>query len=188
MGVNGNISGKNQRDRLVVSTHGLRRCKSAMAGSRGRVPIDRLKFPSGSETFQKVQASLKYYTGPCYRETGSPLILHRLNKYFGGNNPSAVLELGCGLGRMSVILKNSFGWHNTMFYLYDGDSEQDLKTDPWKGSNDTIIPGSFHNSLKLTKEFCLLNGLREEQIVLINAEKERVKTKILSMVHCKYSL
>ena len=123
-----------------------------------------MKFPKGSEKYQKVQADLHYYANPA--------IINRISKYLEPLHPSAILELGCGLGRMSVALKQHFKWDRTKFYLYDGDSEQDLKTDPWKGNNDTLVPGSFHNSLKLTKEFCLLNGIKANQLTLINAEKE----------------
>ena len=132
-------------------------------------------FPEGSEKFREQQADIVEYR--------NPTIFPRIKKYLVSLSPHNVLELGCGLGRMSVFLKNYFNWIKTKFYLYDGDSEQELISDPWGGKNDHIVKGSFHNNLKLTKEFCLLNGIQEKQIVLINAEEE-----FLNLLEVKFDL
>lgn len=79
--------------------------------------------------------------------------------------PSNVLELGSGIGRVSVFLRNYFKWDTTNFYLLDGDS------------GDVQIAGihyttnkDFYNSLDATKSFCVENNISEERLFLVNAE------------------
>jgi len=90
-----------------------------------------------------------------------------VKKYFENVSPKNVLELGCGLGRVSVAFYKAFSlWAKTNFYLLDGDSGTEQIAGINYDSNK-----SFYNSLKLTEEFCLINGVPRNQIVLINAEQ-----------------
>lgn len=96
-----------------------------------------------------------------------PPEINGVKKYFKNVSPKNVLELGCGLGRVSVAFYNAFSlWAKTNFYLLDGDSGIKQIAGINYNSNK-----SFYNSLKLTKEFCLVNGIPRNQIMLINAEQ-----------------
>lgn len=83
-------------------------------------------------------------------------------------NPNNVLEIGAGLGRVSVYLKNACKWNETKFYLLDGDSgdKQIAYT------HDSVSPDHFYNSIKAAKDFCTSNGIENKNLVLLNAEKE----------------
>jgi len=79
--------------------------------------------------------------------------------------PKRVLELGAGLGRISVFLKNYFNWDDTEFYLLDGDSgEKQIAGIHWKTKKD------FYNSITATRNFCLNNNVKSEKLFLVNAE------------------
>ena len=80
-------------------------------------------------------------------------------------NPARVLELGAGLGRVSVFLRKLYDWSSTNFYLLDGNS------------GDVQIAGlheqvgkDFYNLLEATSEYCLANGITKDKLHLINAE------------------
>ena len=79
--------------------------------------------------------------------------------------PKNVLEIGAGLGRISVFINRKYQWGSTNFFLLDGNS------------GDTQIAGlhenvgkDFYNSLDATKEFCIKNGIDSSRLKIINAE------------------
>ena len=95
-----------------------------------------------------------------------PPEIESVKGYFENVSPKNVLELGCGLGRVSAAFHKTFPlWAETNFYLLDGDSGTEQIAGISYDSDK-----SFYNSLKLTEEFCLINGIPRNQIVLINAE------------------
>lgn len=94
-------------------------------------------------------------------------------------NPKRVLELGAGLGRVSVFIKNCFDWRSTEFYLLDGDSgEEQIAGIHW----DT--KPAFYNSLASTEEFCTHNNIKEEKLFLLNAEKRWAVDKKIKFDLC----
>lgn len=100
-------------------------------------------------------------------QANSDTIIYRQPPYFSvveewvrGLNPAVCLELGAGIGRMSVYFRKKFGWQDTFFYLQDGDSG-DVQYGGIRNHND----GEFYNSLTATREFCQANGLQHFQTV-----------------------
>jgi hypothetical protein len=88
-------------------------------------------------------------------------IINRQPPYFSvveewvrGLNPGVCLELGAGIGRMSVYFFKRFGWNKTFFYLQDGDSGEIQ----YGGIRDHNR-GEFYNSFEATRSFCEANGL-----------------------------
>lgn len=79
--------------------------------------------------------------------------------------PNRALEIGAGLGRVSVYLRNKFDWHTTKFYLLDGNSGEEQIA----GLHETVGK-SFYNSLSATREYCVVNNISAENLVLLNAE------------------
>jgi len=66
--------------------------------------------------------------------------------------PKRILELGCGLGRMSVYLNKQLDY-DTEFILADYDNVSEKIKYGWN-------PGkSLYNKLNLTTKFCLMNNL-----------------------------
>ena len=90
-----------------------------------------------------------------------------IRDFLAALKPENVLEVGAGLGRVSVFLFKTYGWLNTKFHLLDGDS----------GNKQicyvhSAVSDHFYNSIKASKEFCLANGIPEENLILHNAEKD----------------
>lgn len=73
--------------------------------------------------------------------------------------PKRILELGCGLGRMSIFLNKMNIIEDTKYYL--ADSSIITNSENLYGWN----PETWYNDLKLTKEFCDLNGLKNFEII-----------------------
>lgn len=92
-----------------------------------------------------------------------------LHTFLEKQKPTRVLELGAGLGRASVFLKNKYDWNDTEFYLLDGDSGSVQIA----GVHQTLEP-CFYNSLKATYDFCVANGIESGKLHLINAETEKI--------------
>jgi len=81
--------------------------------------------------------------------------------------PNTALELGAGLGRVSVYFRNKFNWDNTKFYLLDGDSGNEQVA----GLHEEVGE-DFYNSLDATKDYCVANNIQEEKLILVNAEEK----------------
>lgn len=90
-----------------------------------------------------------------------------VEKFLKDLRPRNILEVGAGLGRVSVFLFRRFGWETTNFHLLDGNSghEQICHTHEKVGRD-------YYNSLQATKDFCLVNGISEERLFLLNAEND----------------
>jgi len=68
------------------------------------------------------------------------------------DKPKRILELGCGLGRMSIYLSKQLDY-NAEFILADYDNISEKIKYGWN-------PGkSLYNKLDLTTKFCLMNNL-----------------------------
>jgi SAM-dependent methyltransferase len=80
--------------------------------------------------------------------------------------PKNVLEIGAGLGRVSVFLNNWLNWKTTNFYLLDGNSGNTQIA----GMHETLRK-DYYNSIEATKVFCTINGIKEDHLFLIDAEK-----------------
>jgi len=122
------------------------------------------------------EGALKYVDLHCNMDVlqyHNPPEVEVVKKYFETSSPKNVLELGCGLGRSSVGFYKRFPlWKQTHFYLLDGNSGDK------QICNVNYESQSFYNDLKLTKEFCLLNGIPAEQIHILDAEKLEVFSSI----------
>lgn len=80
------------------------------------------------------------------------------------DSPTSVLELGCGLGRMSIYL-NSKLKNNPHFILADVTAQSDKVRYGWN-------PGeSYYNDLDLTAKFCKMNGLPSFSTFDLNSRK-----------------
>lgn len=96
-----------------------------------------------------------------------------VRKYFAKTSPKNVLELGCGLGRVSIGFYRAFrNWQQTNFWLLDGNSGNIQVADV--DSPD----GSFYNSLDQTAKYCLANEMLAKQIYILNAEKQDVFDRV----------
>lgn len=79
--------------------------------------------------------------------------------------PAMILELGCGLGRGSVLVNQRLK-HLPKFYLLDGDTNLQGQV---AGLNRNSSK-DFYNSLDATRSFCEANGLSD--FVLLDVEKD----------------
>lgn len=76
---------------------------------------------------------------------------------------AAILDIGCGVGGIDVLLHSHYHQQRPVFYLLD------------KSSVDPVLHyffadnGSFYNSLAAAKTLLLQNGLSENQIALVEA-------------------
>ena len=115
------------------------------------------------------ESAVKYIKLQCNNKIGSYIDCKELalsQDFLSKLNPKNVLELGAGLGRVSVFLKNRFNWNDTNFFLLDGNSGNKQLSGLRKMGKD------FYNSLGSTRDFCLANGIKEKNLFLINAEED----------------
>ena len=120
-----------------------------------------IHFPESTKEYTQLQCNnklSKYTTCPEVKP---------VEDLFKNLCPKNVLELGAGLGRVSVYLLKQFGWTDTHFYLLDGDSGHKQIA-----NLHNRIGKDFYNSLSATRDFCLGNGMKENQLTLWNIEKE----------------
>ncbi len=89
--------------------------------------------------------------------------------------PKKCLEVGCGLGRVSVYLNKTFSW-GAEFYMLDGDSG----TEQIAGISYELKE-AYYNSLSATKEFCAANGL--QNCVLLDAHKKELPTEKIDLCY-----
>jgi hypothetical protein len=79
-------------------------------------------------------------------------------------HPMNILDVGCGLGRMSTYI-NSFLDYKPKFTLMDSTS---MIWSNHYGWNPTPEKQIFYNDLRLAGEFCKLNGLEDYELFDIN--------------------
>lgn len=80
------------------------------------------------------------------------------------SRPKNCLDIGSGIGRVSVFLHKSYAWPGTKYWLLDGDSG----TTQIAGMNYTPSQ-AFYNSMQATKDFCQANGLANFETINISA-------------------
>jgi len=130
---------------------------------RAMVPYARVLFPPGLGKYIEMQ------TNGDYNKFGTCPELKLAMYHLGQLKPMAALDIGCGVGRVSVFLFRYFGWDKTLFYLLDGDSGDEQ----FGGCYDELNDG-YYNSLAGTERFCRQNGLTNFRT--LNAEHREWET------------
>jgi SAM-dependent methyltransferase len=98
------------------------------------------------------------------------------------NTPNGkILDLGCGLGRSSIFIKNTLKLDNTHFYLCDFNNKEFNKSEPCGEHLDSVIP---YNNLNLTNEFTTLNGITNKDILNLNDPLNLNNIDIIYSFHC----
>jgi SAM-dependent methyltransferase len=100
-----------------------------------------------------------------YKIFSNPPEVKNIGKLLSKLKPKNILELGSGIGRMSVYLKNYYNWNDTNLYLLDGYGEKIV------AGITSELGNNFYNSMEATKEFCLANNIKEDKLFLINGTK-----------------
>jgi phosphoglycerate dehydrogenase-like enzyme len=104
-------------------------------------------------------------------------------------HPKKILDLGCGMGRSSIFLKNMLKLNNTKFYFADFNENKQYpkgKTGIPLGYHTNSKPQPF-NSLKLTKQFCEMNNLNDLEMINLNTDKV-TKLQDLNLIYSFYSV
>ena len=100
-------------------------------------------------------------------------------------NSSKVVDLGCGLGRSSIFLKNMIpSLNDSKFYMCDFTGKMfDKINSCGMHENTDKIP---YNDLDMTKEFCMTNNLENIEIVDLDTDKitELNNIDVLYSFHC----
>ena len=99
------------------------------------------------------KGGLSFYTK--LSESEYQVLKDYLNPY-----PKQILELGCGLGRMSIFLNKKHP-SNSKYFLADAS----IITPTTKNGRYGWDPGTWYNDLELTKEFCENNGLVNFEVI-----------------------
>lgn len=136
-----------------------------MAERNRKVETIDIVFPKSVKKFAELQcnSALDYYTRCKEIEP-----IHDIIKDL---KPKNVLDLGSGIGRISVYLMKRYGWNTTNFHLYDGNSGKA------QIAGYHTKPGNyFYNSLAATHDFCVANGIDEDRLFCLNARKIKVKS------------
>jgi len=119
-------------------------------------------FPKSAEEYMELQCNSSTLA---YTECHDAMMAE---KFFKELRPKNVLEIGAGLGRVSVFLFEKFGWAKTNFYLLDGNSGHEQICHVHKyASRD-----HFYNSIVAANEYCLANNIPEKQLHLLDAEND----------------
>lgn len=119
----------------------------------------KIKIPESARKYMNLQCNsvITDYT-ECKELTEIYYFLKNMKK------PIKVLELGAGLGRVSVYLRNEFNWNNTFFHLLDGDSG-----DVQIAGMNYAVGNNYYNSMEATSEFCKANNIDDYHLVLMDA-------------------
>ena len=110
-------------------------------------------FPESSKLFIDLQANNDFniYTDPPYISVVEERLLQL--------KPKTCLEIGAGIGRMSVYFYKNF-YDQALFYLQDGD----CGSTQYGGIRDKS-EGEYYNSFEATQDFCTANGLTNFKLV-----------------------
>lgn len=95
-----------------------------------------------------------------------------ISNLFSLSIPKNVVDLGSGIGRASVYLRNQYSWSDTNFYLVDGNTG-----DKQIAGLHQKVSNHFYNSFLATKSFCLANNISTEHLYLIDASKRMAFVK-----------
>ncbi|MEE8059236.1 MAG: hypothetical protein V3T17_15575 [Pseudomonadales bacterium] len=110
--------------------------------------------PENVKAYVKLQANNDFHI---YR---TPPYFSSVENFVSELSPKYCLELGAGVGRMSVYFFKRFIWKDTFFYLQDGDSGT-IQYGGIRQSNQ----GEYYNSFSATEEFCQSNGLDKIRVL-----------------------
>lgn len=139
-------------------------------------PLISVKFAESTEMYSALQCN-----SDLILYTNMPEVTHLLKPLSEIGKPNVVLELGGGLGRCSVYLNKLFNWDTTKFIMLDGNSGSEQYC-PIGGDD-----GEFYNSLRVTKTFCVDNGISESRLQLIDAANYTWSEEITDTVDIVYS-
>ena len=118
------------------------------------------KYPTSSEfnefMFLQIDSDPKVYL---QRSIDEYLSIH---KFIDPAKCQKIVDLGCGLGRSSIFLKNMFPLNESIFYLCDFNGKEFDKTRPCGNHIGGNIP---YNDLKLTRIFAEKNDLTNTEFV-----------------------
>ena len=90
----------------------------------------------------------------------NPPYISAVDEFLITLSPKYCLELGAGIGRMSLYFYKRFNWTNTHYYLQDGNSGI-----VQYGGIRSSKTNDFYNSFEATEAFCKANGLTNITIV-----------------------
>jgi len=94
-----------------------------------------------------------------------------IKDYIG--NPKTILELGCGLGRMSVYINGMLDDDSIKYILADSNGSPHGKIKfGWNPPKQR-----YYNNLEMTRKFCDMNGLNNYEIVNL----KQIKSQVLSV-------
>lgn len=81
--------------------------------------------------------------------------------------PKRLLDIGCGLGRMSIYIKNVAELNDTKFILADGNTfPANINNSIYGFSRNKRI----YNNLSMTKDFCIINNLTNLELFNIETD------------------
>lgn len=99
-----------------------------------------------------------------------------INNYLK-KSPAQILDIGCGLGIYDLALHDfyskKFGSENIVFHLLDKTTTELEEKNVYYGYREK---GAFYNNLDYTKEFLILNGIKENQINCITVDNNLALT------------
>ena len=106
-----------------------------------------------------------------------------IDYYIRDLEPDSVLDIGSGIGRVSVYFFKKYGWINTKFNLLDG-NYGDKQICGIRNEH-----GEFYNSFEMAKVFCKSNGLININLLDANNNAwEKYNFKKLSFVYSFLSI
>lgn len=79
---------------------------------------------------------------------------------------SAILDIGCGVGGIDVLLHRHYADSNLKYYLLD---KTQVEKSIWYGFESR---GAFYNSLEVARDVLTSNGIPDENIYLIPASED----------------
>ena len=119
----------------------------------------KFKIPEEFRKFANLQITQTSTGDYSYYEELSQIQFDAIKKYI--KNPKKILDLGCGLGRMSVYLNWMLKDPEIEYILADGS----CNNVPIKQKYGWNPSGEFYNDLQLTEEFVKINGLSNYRIL-----------------------
>ena len=113
------------------------------------MPIE-VTFPEDVLPFVDTQCNndFQLYTDPPY----FPVVEDKVSAL----TPKVALEIGAGIGRMSLYFFKKFNWTNTKFIIQDGDADAG---NVQKGGIRYSSEDEFYNSFSATRSYLTANGL-----------------------------
>jgi len=106
-----------------------------------------IKFPEQAQKYIELQCNNNFKLYTSFPE------LKNTDEIFSSVTPKKVVDIGSGIGRASVFLKNYYSWNETEFHFIDG-NEGDVQLYGVRSKEN-----EFYNSFDVAKFFCNANNL-----------------------------